>query len=196
MNEEKLEKKEAKKEAKLSESLRKENEALQEEIKKITSDVEHWKNCYYKAYADTENLRKSIEKDHREAIKYRAEGFVNNLLGVLDGFHMALSNEVQSEELKNYLIGFQYIYNNLVKVLEDEGVKEIIPKNGDSYDERTMEAVETEYREDIDANKVVKVLLKGYQLKDHLVRPAMVIVSTKTKKEEMAKENDTNQKDA
>lgn len=109
---------------------------------------------------------------------------------------MALSNEVQSEELKNYLIGFQYIYNNLVKVLEDEGVKEIIPKNGDSYDERTMEAVETEYREDIDANKVVKVLLKGYQLKDHLVRPAMVIVSTKTKKEETAKENDTNQKDA
>lgn len=165
-------------------------------MNKIKSDVEHWKNCYYKAYADTENLRKSIEKDHREAIKYRAEGFVNNLLGILDGFHMALNNEVKSEELKNYLVGFQYIYNNLVKVLEDEGVKEIIPKNGDSYDERTMEAVETEYREDIEAGKVVKVLLKGYQLKDHLVRPAMVVVSTKTKKEEAAKENATNQKDA
>jgi len=130
-------------------------------------------------------------------MKYRAEGFVYQLLNILDGFHLALNAEAKTDELKNYLVGFTYIYNNLVKVLEDEGVKEISPKLEDSYDERTMEAVDTIYREK-DPNKVVKVNLKGYMLKDHLIRPAMVIVSTdkkkeEEKKEETPKENEENQ---
>lgn len=189
MNEAKQEKKEAKKEAKLSESLTKELNKLKEELEKVTADSNHWKNEYYKAYADTENLRKSIEKDHREALKYRAEGFVYNLLPILDGFHLALGIEAPSEELKNFLVGFQYIYNNLVKVLEDEGVTEINPKIGEDYNERTMEAMETLYQ-DGEPNKVVRVNMKGYMLKDHLVRPALVVVSTNKKVEDdKAKEN-------
>jgi molecular chaperone GrpE (heat shock protein) len=39
-----------------------------------------WKNKYYLAYADTQNLRKDLEKDHQTAIKYRAEGFLDALL--------------------------------------------------------------------------------------------------------------------
>lgn len=180
-----------KKEAKLSESLQKEVNKLKEDIEKLTADNNQWKNAYYKAYADTENLRKSIEKDHQEAIKYRAEGFVESLLPIMDGFHLALANPTPSEELKNYLVGFTYIYNNLVKVLEDEGVKEITPKIGDKYDERTMEAMETVYQEG-EPNIVTKVNMKGYLLKDHLVRPAMVVVSTN--KKETPKENVDNQK--
>lgn len=180
-----------KKEAKLSESLQNEVNKLKEQIEKLTADNNQWKNAYYKAYADTENLRKSIEKDHQEAIKYRAEGFIENLLPVMDGFHLALANPAPSEELKNYLVGFTYIYNNLVKVLEDEGVKEITPKVGDKYDERTMEAMETVYQEG-EPNIVTKVNMKGYLLKDHLVRPAMVVVSTN--KKEAPKENVDNQK--
>ena len=63
----------------------------EEEIVKLSSEVDHWKNEFYKAYADTQNLRKSLEKDHKTAMKYRAEGFIDNLLPVLDSFHMALT---------------------------------------------------------------------------------------------------------
>ena len=52
------------------------------------------------AYADTANLRKSLEADHREALRYRAEGFVENLLPALDSFYMALSAEPTSQEAK------------------------------------------------------------------------------------------------
>jgi len=61
-----------------------------DQVQKLTADVEHWKNEYYRAYADMQNLRKIIEADHRQAIKYRAEGFVGELLPILDGFHLAL----------------------------------------------------------------------------------------------------------
>ena len=78
---------------------------LEEQLEKAKADLEHWKNEYYRAYADTKNLRNSLEKEHSEAIKYRAIGFIEELLPVLDSFHMALANEPTSPELKNYLVG-------------------------------------------------------------------------------------------
>lgn len=175
------------KEKKVSETQIKNNDSndsivLDNEILKLKKDVDHWKNAYFKVYADIDNLRKSIEKDHYEFIKYRAEGFIIKILSVLDGFNLALNNEVKNEEIKNYLVGFKYIYGNLLKILKDEGVEEIIPKIGDIYDEKNMEVVETVYQ-DGEPNRVLKVNLNGYMLKDHLIRPAIVLVSTNKKKE-------------
>ena len=65
------------------------------------------------------NLRDAIEKDHREMVKYRAADFVEELLPILDGFHMALNCETSSQEMKNFLIGFEFIYRNMVSVLEN-----------------------------------------------------------------------------
>ena len=157
---------------------KKKTDKLAEELEKAKADVEHWKNEYYRAYADTKNLRISLEKDHLTAMKYRAEGFIEDLLPVLDSFHLALANEPTDPTLKNYLVGFQYIYRNLVNVLENEGVTEIAPKNGDKFDAAVMnasEAIECEGEE----NLVIKVYTKGYKLHDRLVRPANVAVSKK-----------------
>ena len=125
---------------------KKENKA-KEQIEKLSSDLEHWKNEYYRAYADMKNLRDSIEKDHREAIKYRAEGFIENLLPILDGFHMALQCKASSQEMQNFLTGFEFIYRNMVSVLENEGVTEISPKVDDEFDPNTMSAIETKFDE-------------------------------------------------
>ena len=59
---------------------KKAKEKYLEEIEKLKADVNHWKNEYYRAYADTKNLRDNLEKDHRDAMKYRAEGFIESLL--------------------------------------------------------------------------------------------------------------------
>ena len=42
---------------------------LEEKLEKANADLEHWKNEYYRAYADTQNLRKSLEKEHSDVIK-------------------------------------------------------------------------------------------------------------------------------
>ena len=133
------------------------------------------------------NLRDSIEKDHREVLKYRSAGFIQELLPILDGFHMALSCETTSEEMKNFLIGFEFIYRNMVSVLENEGVSEVSPKVGDVFDPNTMSALETKYEEG-EPNRVLKVNVKGYKLHDRLIRPAIVVVST-NKKDEPKEEN-------
>ena len=153
-----------------------EDKKILEELKKAQVDCEHWKNEYYKAYADMANLRKEIERDHKEAIKYRLEGFADSLLPILDGFEMALKNEPTTAEMKNYLIGFSYVYKNLLNVLNDEGVIQLSPKVGDKFDVKTMHAVET-VDDEGEENIVKSVTLKGYKLHDHLIRAAMVVVS-------------------
>ena len=160
---------------------------LEEQLAKLKADSEHWKNEYYRAYADTQNLRKSLEKEHSDIIKYRAMGFIEDLLPVLDSFHMALANEPTSQELKNYLVGFQFVYRNLVNVLENEGVKEISPNIGDKFSDKTMNGVDVTVQEG-EENLVTKVYAKGYELHGRLIRPAQVSVS-KNKKEEEPRES-------
>ena len=161
----------------LSKKEKKKVDKLADVVEKLKTEVDHWKNEYYRAYADTKNLRNSIEKDYKEALKYRSEGFIEELLPVLDSFHMALANEPSDPALKNYLTGFQYVYRNLVTILENEGVSEIAPKVGDKFDSRTMNAVDTEEQEE--ENKVLKVYGNGYKLHDRIIRPAMVQVSVR-----------------
>lgn len=147
-----------------------------EEIAKLSADVDHWKNEYYRAYADTQNLRKLLEKDYKNALKYRIEGLIDELLPVLDGFHMALAATPANPEVANYCVGFQYIYRNLLTVLEAEGVSEIAPNVGVDFDPNVMDAMEVE-ESDGEPNKVIRVIVKGYKLHDRLVRPARVVVS-------------------
>ena len=164
-------------EEQLSKKEKKKVEKLSEEVEKLKAEVDHWKNEYYRAYADTKNLRNNLERDYREAMKYRSEGFIEDLLPVLDSFHMALANEPTDPALKNYLTGFQYVYRNLVSVLENEGVSELNPKVGDKFDSRSMNAVDTVEQDE--ENLITKIYGNGYKLHDRIVRPAMVQVSVR-----------------
>lgn len=162
-----------------------------DEIEKLKQEVEKWKNEYYRAYADMANLRKDIQKDHSEAVKYRIEGFVHDLLMVLDSFELALKNNPQNEETKNYLKGFQYVYSTLLGILDNEGVKAINPSLDEKFDPKTMQAID-KIGSDGEENLVKEQVLKGYKLYDHLIRPAMVKVSChKTEKEVEEKEENS-----
>lgn len=147
-----------------------------DEIETLKKEVDKWKNEFYRAYADTQNLRNSLEKEHRQAMKYRAEGFIDKLLPVIDGFNLALANSPSDPAVKNYLIGFEFIYRNFLQALESEGVKEIKPTIGDKFDSSIMNALDVE-ETDGEPNRVTKVYSVGIKLHDRMVRHANVIVS-------------------
>ncbi len=159
-----------------------------EDLEKAQADAEHWKNEYYKAYADTQNLRRSLEEDVREAKRYRAEGFLDSLLPALDSFHMALDMDAPTKEAENYRIGFTYIYNQIVSTLVSEGVTEMSPKVGDKFDEATMHAMDLVESTEIPAGHVVRVAAKGYKLHDRMIRAAMVYVAKAPEQKEEASE--------
>lgn len=162
-------------------------EELEEQLKKAQEEADKWKNAYYLAYADMKNLRNALEKEQADMRKYRGMGFVEELLPVLDSFHVVLSNEPDDPKLKNYLMGFKFIYQNMLRALEAEGVTEIAPAIGDKFNEGTMNAVDSVEEEPI--NIVKKVNANGYKLHDRLIRPAQVTVSV-AKAAEEPKEDD------
>lgn len=167
----------------MKELYKKKLQKLEEDIKKEKDESSSWKNKYYGLYADMDNLRKDIKKDHQESLKYRIEGFVSDLLPILDSFEIALKNEPSNPETKNYLIGFKYVYTNLINVLQNEGIELIEPNIDSKFDESIMQAVDHEEC-DCDENLVKKINLKGYKLHSHLIRPAMVVVSKKKEEKE------------
>ena len=159
---------------------------LEDQIAKLTEEAAQWKNRYYEAYADMDNLRKKMDKDHQVMFKYRGQGFLEALLPVFDNFYYCFKFKPEDPTLAAYCKGFEMIYNQMVQALESEGVKEIVPELNKKFDPSIMQAVDVEEGEE--DNLVTKVMNKGYMLKDRLVRPAMVVVSKKPQVEEKVEE--------
>ena len=164
--------------------MQKKYDELVEKVEKLEEEANLWREKAYTLAADSDNLRKSYEKDHQLMIKYRGQPFVEKLLPTLDSFYLVLKNEPDDALLKNYLIGFNMIYKSMLESLSSEGVSQILPEIGNEFDYNIMQAVEVvEGEKD---NIVVGITKPGYMLRDRLVRPAMVVVS---KVKELKEEN-------
>lgn len=167
------------KENKKEEKPKKEKKLTPEELLAAKDEeIASLKNKYLMAHADMDNMRKIYERDHATLLKYRAAGFIEELMPILDGFHHALQLEIKDETTKNFLIGFEFLYKQMLNVMEQEGVTKIEPVVGAPFDANSMHAIETEVSEG-EPNRISKVLACGYKLKDRLVRPAMVVVTKK-----------------
>ncbi len=173
-------------EEKTSKKEKKALDKLKEELEISKEETQKWKNKYYEAYADMDNLRKKMDKDHEMMVKYRGQGFLEALIPVFDNFYNCFKYKPEDPKLAAYCQGFEMIYNQMLMAIEHEGVKEFLPKIGDDFDASKMMAVDTVEGED---NKVVKVVSKGYYLRDRLVRASGVVVSKK-KQEEVKEEKD------
>ncbi|MBR3356944.1 MAG: nucleotide exchange factor GrpE [Solobacterium sp.] len=150
-----------------------ETEALKAEIASLNQKVAVLKNEYAKAYADTENTRKRLQKEHETYLKYHIRDFAMQILPVLDDCERALAQQTEDE---NYRKGVEMIYNKLKAALEKEGVTEI-EAEGKPFDPNWHQAIMSEEAEDTESGIVLQVFQKGYKLKDRLLRAAMVKIS-------------------
>lgn len=166
--------KEDKKSSKFSKKKR--IEELEEEIIKLKEEVAASKNAYFKAFADAENLKKRLQGEADNVRKYRIQGFASEVLPVLDNLERALDVKVDDPNIKNYVKGFEMIYQQLIHILDMEGVKEIVAKD-QPFDPNFHQALMQEVVEGVEPGTVVEVLQKGYMLKDRVLRATLVKVS-------------------
>lgn len=168
----------------VAENIKEEPEVIEEEkeptpeeiINGLNQEVSELKNELLKQHADLENTRKRLEKERITERKYAAMNFAKNLITPLDNFDIALNHVGEDEKVKQFAEGLVMIKNQLIKMLEDEGVSEIDALK-EEYDPNYHQAIMTEKIENIEPNKVTEVLQKGYMFKDRLIRPAIVKIS-------------------
>ena len=159
-------------------------------VKQYQEEIKEWQTKYYRAYADMDNLRKQYQKDYANVVKYQSQAIVEKLLPSLDVFSMVIGSvDHLPAEVKNYVMGFDAVYRQMLQALESEGVSEIPCKLGDEFNHDIHYAMDTEVEDEKMVNKITKIYLKGYKLHDRLLRAVTVSVGIKKeiKKEEEPK---------
>jgi molecular chaperone GrpE len=188
VKEEKVSKKEAKKDFKELEKTYEKTLLEYDKLKKEYDVVKGNLDKYANSMSHYANLAKGYQRDYEILKKYRSQDIVEKLIPSLDAFNFAFQNEAP-ESARNYLIGFQYVQQTILTILADEGVKMIEPKENDTFDPNLHQAVQSVETDELKlVNKIQKVLTKGYQLYDRLIKSAGVIVYVAKKIEEKNKE--------
>jgi molecular chaperone GrpE len=122
--------------------------------------------------AEFENYKKRVDRERSEFVQFASAELMRELLNALDSFELALRNTGGD------LRGFELIYKQLQDTMGRFGLKPIEAK-GQKFDPNFHQAVSTQPADEVEENTVVEEMRKGYTLNGRLLRPAMVIVSTK-----------------
>lgn len=140
-----------------------------ETLEQLVNEVNDYKDKYYRAVAESENIKKRVERDKTQAIKFANEKFARDLLETLDDFENCLKVEMDDD----IRTGIELIYRGLLKTLEKNKVKECVYETFDPQIHEAISSVDS----DQESNTIVEIFRKGYMIEDKLLRPAMVSVS-------------------
>lgn len=139
-------------------------------------EVAKWKDQAIRNAAELDNYRKRMSREKLDAVRYGNQGLLEELLPVLDNFDMGMQAAAQEEGSMLYM-GMQMIQKQISEFLSSQNVSEIGADVGGVFDPAIHEALSQEPSEDIEEGKIVRVLRKGYQIGDRLLRPSNVVVA-------------------
>jgi molecular chaperone GrpE len=132
---------------------------------------------YMRVQADYDNFRRRSRQEKEDFAKYASTKLIEQLLPIVDNFERALAASQQVKDFDALIKGIEMTAKQLDQVLESEGLKSIEsvnqPLNPDFH-----QAIMQVESEDHEEGVIVEEIQKGYMLKDKVIRPAMVKVST------------------
>ena len=146
---------------------------------KLKDEVAELYERLLRKQAELENFRKRAQREREEFRQHATEGLIRDLLPVLDGFERALSQRAQAVP-ETFYEGMELIHRQLSEVLARAGL-EAIEALGQLFDPHYHQAVETVEEAGRRDQEIVEEIQRGYMLKHHLLRPAIVKVAVKPK---------------
>ncbi len=147
----------------------------QAQEKKQAKKQEDMTETLKRLQADYENYKKRVEKQKEEFTKYANADFASKLLPILDNLSLALRNT--STEQKEFVKGMELIYSEFIDVLKAEGL-EMIDAEGKKFDPYLHEALMQE-ESDKEPETITEELQKGYIFKDRVLRHTKVKLAKK-----------------
>ena len=151
-----------------------------EEIEALMAENAELKDRYVRAIAETENVRKRAQRDRAEAEQYGGSKLARDLLPVYDNLVRALDAAGDSEA-KGLVEGVELTLRELIAVFGKHGIEPIVPEEGDRFDPAIHQAMFEAPVPDTKAGDIIQVAATGFMLRDRLLRPAQVGVSSTPK---------------
>jgi molecular chaperone GrpE len=156
--------------------------SLTDALAELRADLDAAKQEVLYARADTQNVRRRMEKDVADARAYAATGFARDILSVSDNLSRAIDSVPQElrddEKFKGLVAGIEATMRELDKVFGQHGITRIAA-TGLPLDPNQHQAMLEIPSNEHEPGTVVQEMQAGYMIKDRLLRPAMVGVAKK-----------------
>lgn len=134
------------------------------------------------AQAETQNVRRRMEKEAQDARAYAATGFARDILSVSDNLTRALeaipAEMRESDSMKALVTGLEATGRELESVFAKNGISRIAAM-GLPLDPNQHQAMVEIPNADAEPGTIVAEMQAGYMIKDRLLRPALVGVAKK-----------------
>lgn len=159
--------------------------ALIDEIENLTQGLKevqekadsNWERLVRKE-AELQNLIKRSEQDVDNARKFGVERFAGEMLQVLDSLDQGLAySQTDNITIEHLVEGIKLTHSVFMNALDKQGIKPIDPAPGEAFNPAFHEAISIQETTELEPNRIVAVVQKGYMLQNRLLRPARVVVS-------------------
>ncbi len=153
----------------------------QDPLQALQAELEEARQQVLYAQAETQNVRRRLEKDAQDSRAYAATNFARDILSVADNLSRAL--EVipeamrEDEATKALVVGLEATQRELMAVFERNGITRVAAM-GLPLDPNQHQAM-VEMPSDAEPGTIVQEMQAGYMIKDRLLRPALVAVAKK-----------------
>lgn len=155
---------------------------LEEALNNLRSDLEEQKQQVLYARAETQNVRRRMEKDVADARAYAATGFARDILSVADNLARAIeavpTDLRDDDKFKGLVIGIEATQREVEKVFGQHGITRIAA-TGLPLDPNQHQAMMEIPSDQHEPGTIIQEMQSGYMIKDRLLRPAMVGVAKK-----------------
>lgn len=148
---------------------------LESEKAELEAKNKELHNQYLMAMADFDNYRKRMIKEKQEAFDYANANLLTDLLESIDNFDRALDAAATATDVSSVVDGVKMIRNQLVSMLENKYNLAGYGEKGDAFDSNIHEAIGS-MAGPVAEPVCSEVYLKGYKLKDRIIRYAKVMV--------------------
>ena len=148
----------------------------EEKIKALEAENADLKDQLLRRAADFDNYRKRMMKEKQDTYDYANASLLGDLLDSLDNFDRTLDAAKDAKDAKSIADGIKMINKALVKMLGDKYGLVAYGKEGDEFNPDEHEAIGRVEDEKAKKETLAQVYLKGYKLKDKVIRHAKVMV--------------------
>lgn len=149
----------------------------EEKIAALEKENADLKDQLLRRAADFDNYRKRMMKEKQDTFDYANAGLLGDLLDSLDNFDRTIDAAKDAKDAKAIADGIKMINKGLVKMLEDKYGLVAFGKEGDEFNPDEHEAIGRMEDEKVKKETLAQVYLKGYKLKEKVIRHAKVMVS-------------------
>jgi molecular chaperone GrpE len=155
--------------------------AEHDQFTQLQTELEEANKKVLYAAAELQNARRRMDKELADTRAYAAAGFARDLLAVRDHLQRALDHVpdgAREGEAGNFIDGIEATLRELDQVFQRNGI-ERIPAKGLPLDPNKHQAMVEIPTGEAEPGTVVEEMQAGYQMKDRLLRPALVGVAKK-----------------